>query len=70
MEWTAEKPTVPGWYWFEDEKDGHPEPMYIDESDIACADDDFCPRCHSRAYSSLQYPGRWSDAPILEPDSE
>jgi hypothetical protein len=33
MNWTTEKPTVPGWYWYRGECDGHTEKVlhYIDD---------------------------------------
>ena len=66
MGWTKKKPTAVGWYWFKDNGSGVATMEFVDESDLACANDDFCPHCRARAYSCLHYPGLWA-GPIPEP---
>ena len=67
LRWTKDKPTVEGWYWVKEERSGESTMVLIDEHDLACANDEFCPHCKARAYSSLHYPGLWA-GPIPEPE--
>lgn len=76
MQWTTQRPSEPGWYWYSDELYG-PAPVYVDWTGFVddtaahqlavvdcCLDEDTQPLC---AITDLE--GRWA-GPLAMPDDE
>jgi len=76
MKWTNEKPTKPGWYWYEDENYG-PYPVHVDWCGFIEIDDpelrqlEIETACGEECYQPLgllaENDGMWSDAAFHPP---